>query len=234
MGPDEFLRGAVKPLECIKEGFELIKSDYWLLFVIWLVGGLISSVSLLIAAGAMTCGTFYCFVKKIDGEPVIFDDLWKGMRWFLPGLVLILVIVVPMLVIYAVIYVPIVLAAAMGSRLSPEELMGLLAGAFAVDIVLIVIMVCVHTLLIFAFPLLVDRDLGVLKAMTTSARAVFGNLVGVAGLFGLNFLLALGGQLALCIGIYFVMPVIIAGNVVAYRKVFPRLSGHLTGMSPHT
>jgi uncharacterized membrane protein len=36
-----------------------------------------------------------------------------------------------------------------------------------------------------------------------------------------NFGLALLGELALCIGIYLVIPLMIAGNVVAFRKVFP-------------
>lgn len=217
-----FRRGVIRPIECVKEGFALIKNDYWLLFAIWLVGALIGSITLMIAAGAMTCGTFYCYLRKIDGEPVRFDDLWKGMGWFVPGLVVMLVFVVPMIVVYAVIYVPIVLSAVMGTRLSQDELMGLLIGAFLVDLVLIVIMVCVHTLLIFALPLIVDRDLGAWKAMTTSARAVFGNLGGVAGLFGVNFLLVLAGQLALCIGTYFVLPIVIAGTLVGYRKIFPR------------
>ncbi|CAN5285309.1 hypothetical protein BH20ACI2_BH20ACI2_12590 [soil metagenome] len=110
----------------------------------------------------------------------------------------------------------------MGSHLSQDELIGLIIGALIVDVALIVMMVCVHTLLIFTFPLIVDRNLGAFKAMITSAKAVFGNLGGVAGLFGVNFGLALAGQLAFCVGIYFVIPVIIAGNVVAYRKVFPR------------
>lgn len=222
MNGPEFQRGVVRPIECVKEGFELIKSDYWLLFAIWLIGGLISSVSLLIASGAMTCGTFYCFLRKIDGETVTLDDLWKGMRWFLPGLIVMVIIVVPIIVVYGVIYLPIIISAVMGSHLSQDELLAMLLGAFAVDLVLIVIMICVHTLIIFAFPLIVDRDLGAVKAMTTSARAVFGNLAGVAGLLGVNFLLTLAGQMALCVGIYFVIPIIIAGNVVAYRKVFPR------------
>ena len=220
----EFNSGVIKPIECAKEGFELIKSDYWLLFAIWLVGGLLGAISLFIAAGAMTCGTFYCYLRKIDGEPVKFDDLFKGMQWFLPGLIVMLIILLPMLTVYVVIYVPIVLAAVMGSKLSQDEMMGLLIGAFAVDLVLIVIMICIHTLLIFSFPLIVDRNLGAVKAMTTSARAVFKNMGGVVGLFLVNFVLALVGQLALCIGIYFVIPIIIAANVVAYRKVFPRQS----------
>jgi hypothetical protein len=232
MSGPEFRRGVVRPIECVKEGFELIRGEYWLLFAIWLVGGVIGSITLLIAAGAMTCGTFYCYLRKIDGEPVNFDDLWKGMQWFLPGLVVMLVIVVPMIIVYAVIYVPIVMSAVMGSRLSQDELLGLLIGAFAVDLVLIVIMICTHTLLIFTFPLIVDRNLGTVKAMTTSARAVIGNLGGVAGLFAVDFVLVLAGQLALCVGVYFVIPVIIAGNTVAYRKIFPREGGRLLEPPP--
>ncbi|MEO6655547.1 MAG: hypothetical protein ABIO36_05650 [Pyrinomonadaceae bacterium] len=219
----EIKTGVIRPIECAKEAFDLIKSDYWLLFAIWIVGGLIGGVSIFIASGAMTCGTFYCYLRKIDGHPVKFDDLWKGMQWFLPGLIVMLIIVLPMLVVYALIYVPVILAGVMGGKLSQDELMGLLIGAFAIDLILIVIMVCVHTLLIFSFPLIVDHNLGAVKAMTTSARAVFKNLGGVAGLIGVNFVLIMGGYLALCVGVYLVIPIIIAANIVAYRKVFPKV-----------
>lgn len=220
----EIQSGVIRPIECAKEGWELIKSDYWMLFAIWLVGGLIGGITFFIAAGAMTCGTFYCYLRKIDGNPVKFEDLWKGMQWFLPGLIVTIIIVVPMLIVYVVIYVPFILAAVMGSKLSQDEMMGMLFGAFAVDFMLIVIMVCIHTLLIFSFPLIVDRNLGAVRAMTTSARAVFKNMGGVVGLFLVNFGLALAGELALCVGIYFVIPIIIATNVVAFRKVFPALN----------
>lgn len=226
----EFRTGVIKPIECAKEGFELIKSDYWLLLAIAIVGGMIGGVTLFIAVGAMSCGIYNAFLKKIDGKPVAFDDLLKGFSWFWPSLVVAVVIVVPMLVVYGVIYVPIVLSAVMGSKLSQDELIGLLAGAFAVDLILIVIMVCIHTLLIFSFPLIVDRGLGGIQAMTTSARAVFKNMGGVVGLFLVNFCLALAGELALCVGIYFVLPIIVAANVVAYRKVFPSKDDDLPDM----
>jgi len=215
--------GVIKPVECAKEAFELIKSDYWLLFGIWIVGAMIGGVSLFIAAGAMTCGTFYCFLKKVDGNPIAFDDLWKGMQWFLPGLIIMLIIIVPMLAVYGVIYFPILMAAAMGTKLSSDELMALVVGALAVDLVLIVIMVSVHTLMMFSIPLIVDKNLGAFQAITTSARAVFKNLGGVGGLIGVNFVLIFAGYLALCVGVYFVIPIIIATNVVAYRRIFPRL-----------
>ena len=49
---------------------------------------------------------------------------------------------------------------------------------------------------------------------------------GVAGLILVNFVLAFAGYAALCFGIYFVIPVIIATNAVAYRKVFPARMDH--------
>ena len=92
-------------------------------------------------------------------------------------------------------------------------------------------MVSFHTLLTFSFPLLVDRNLGAIDAMKTSARAVWQNLGGVAGLVVVNFALMFVGYLALCVGMYFVIPVMIAGNVVAYRRVFPSLETQ-TNMNP--
>jgi uncharacterized membrane protein len=52
---------------------------------------------------------------------------------------------------------------------------------------------------------------------------VLKNLGGVGGLIVVNFALILAGELAFCIGIYLVIPIVTATQVVAYRKVFPRL-----------
>ena len=219
----EILTGRVKPVECFKEGWEIIKDEYWILFAVTLVGGLIGGVTMYILFGAMICGIFFAYLRKIDGGRVVFDDLWKGFTWWAPGLVVTLFIMVPMIAVYLILYLPFLMAVVMGSKLSQDEMFGLLAGAAVIDIFVIIAMVCVHTLLMFSFPLIVDRNLGAFKAMGTSARAVFRNLGGVAGLLLLNFGIVMLGQLALCIGVYFVIPIVVAGNVVAYRKIFPAL-----------
>jgi hypothetical protein len=224
MNGTEFNTGVISPIECVKQGWELIKPDFWLLLGITFVAGLIGGFSMYILLGAMICGMTYAYLKRIDGQSVSFDDLWKGFNWWLPGLVVTAFIVIPLFVVYAVIYVPIIMSGVMGNKLSEDELVTMLVVVGLVDLVLIVIMVCVHTLLMFSFPLIVDRNLGAIKAMTTSARAVFKNLGGVAGLIVVNFGLVFLGYLALCIGIYLVIPIIIAGQLVAYRRVFPRLN----------
>lgn len=221
MNDSEFAVGVIKPVECVKEGWELIKKDYWTLFAVALVGAVIGGFSMYILLGAMICGIFFCYLQAIDGKPVSFDNLWKGFDYFKPGLIVTLFIVVPTIFVYAVMYVPVIMALTMGANLSQAEFLSLLVGVAAVDLIIIVVMICFHTLLMFSFPLIVDRNLSAIEAIKTSARAVWKNLSGVVGLILVNFVLILLGYLAFCIGVYFVIPVMIAGNAVAYRKIFP-------------
>jgi hypothetical protein len=219
----EFRTGVIKPVECVKEGFELIKRDYWLLFAIALVGGLIGGFTMYILGGAMICGIFISYLNAIDGKPVVFDDLWKGMNFFGPGLVVILIIIVPAFAYYIFAYITLLAAMFGGAAAGEAGLVGALVVVGLIDLVVLIAMVSFHTLLTFSFPLIVDRNLGAIDAMKTSARAVWQNLGGVAGLVVVNFVLMFVGYLALCIGMYFVIPIMIAGNVVAYRRVFPSL-----------
>jgi hypothetical protein len=219
----EFRTGVINPVECIKEGFERIKKDYWLLFAILLVGALIGGFTMYILGGAMFCGIFYAYIKAIDGKPVVFDDLWKGMNYFGPGLVVVLFMVVPAFAYYIFAYITIVAAVFGGAQGGEAGLVGALVVVGIIDLVVLIAMVCFHTLLTFALPLIVDRNLGAMDAIKTSARAVWANMGGVAGLIVVNIGLGVLGYMALCIGIYFVIPVIIAGNVAAYRRVFPSL-----------
>lgn len=228
----EIQTGVIRPIECLKEGWELIKNDYWLLFAITLVGIMLGGITMYILFGAMICGIFYCYLKKIDGNPVVFDDLWKGFEWWLPGLIAVLVMIIPMFVIMGFIYAPLIAATVMGSKLSESEMLGLLFGALALDLVLIVVMVCFHTLLMFTFPLIVDRNMGVIEAMKTSANGVWKNLGGIAGFYGAAFVLSFAGSLACGVGTYLVIPIIMAGTVVAYRKVFPKQHGFQQPPSP--
>jgi hypothetical protein len=219
----EFRTGVISPVECIKEGFERIKKDYWLLFAILLVGALIGGFTMYILGGAMFCGIFYAYIKAIDGKPVTFDDLWKGMNYFGPGLVVVLFMVVPAFAYYIFAYITFVAAVFGGAQAGEAGLVGALVVVGIIDLVVLIAMVCFHTLLTFALPLIVDRNLGAIDAIKLSARAVWANMGGVIGLILVNMGLMLLGYIALCVGIYFVIPIMIAGNVVAYRRVFPSL-----------
>lgn len=221
MNNENFTVGQIRPVECYKEGWELIKSDYWLMFAVAIVGALIGGISLYILIGAMACGIFICYLQKIDTGTVSFESLWKGFDYFKPGFVVMLVIIVPTLIVYGIIYAPFVMAMVMGSKLSEQELIGMLIGAAAVDFVVLLIVICFHTLLMFSFPLIVDRNLSAFGAMKLSAKAVWKNLGGVIGMIGVYMGLSILGILTCGIGMYFLLPIMIAGFTVAYRRVFP-------------
>ena len=220
----EFRTGVIRPIECYKEGWELIKDQYWLLLAVSFVGAIIGGASMYVLLGAMICGIYYCYFQKIDGGRVEFEGLFKGFNYFLPSLLVALIIIVPMIFVIGLIYVPFIIAAVMGPKLSSDELMALLGGVLAIEVVFAFVMVCIHTLLMFSFPLIVDRGLSAVEAIKTSSRAVLKNMGGVVGLMIVGFALSILGYLALCIGLYFVIPVMFAGNVVAFRKVFPKES----------
>lgn len=220
----EFKTGVIHPVECLKEAWEIIKPQYWVLFAITIVGAMIGGMTMYILLGAMMCGIYLCYLQAIDGKKAEFDLLFKSFKYILPSLPVVIVIVVPMLIIFAVIYFPLIMAGIMGSKLSESELMSLLFGSLAVDVILSIIMVCLHTLLMFAFPLIVDRNLSGFQAMKLSARAVWKNLGGVTGIWALMFAVNLLGMLAFCLGIYFTIPIVFAMQLVAYRKVFPALN----------
>lgn len=223
MNGENFKTGVINPIECFKEGWELIKSDYWLLFAISIVGALIGGFSLYILTGAMLCGIYFCFLRKIDTGTVSFDDLWKGFSYFLPGFLVMLIIIIPLIFIYGIIYVPFILKLIMGSAMSSDEMTQMFFGALAIDAVLAVFMVCFHTLLIFAFPLIVDKQMSAGQAVKTSVKAVWQNLSGIAGIIAIQFGLSILGLISCGIGLYFLLPIMLAGFTVAYRKIFPSL-----------
>ena len=66
----EFRTGVIRPVECYKEAWELIKNQYWLLLAVTIIGIMIGGASMYIVLGAMMCGMFYCYFQAIDGKKV--------------------------------------------------------------------------------------------------------------------------------------------------------------------
>jgi hypothetical protein len=228
MQPTEFQTDAIKPIECVKEAWELIKPNYWLLMAIIIVGALVGAVTLYVLIGAMVCGIMLCYLKCIDGDRLVFDDLWKGMKLFWPSLPVTILVFVPAVVwavvLFSTIYLPLIMAAVMGNDVREGPIWTVFGIALVVDFVVAIIMICFHTLLTFSFPLIVDRGLTGFQPAIVSARAVLKNLKGLVGLIGINLVLAIAGELLCGFGLYLVMPLVMATSLVAYRKVFPRMT----------
>lgn len=218
----EFRTGVIKPVEVYKEAWELIKDQYWIIFAVVLVGLLIGGAVPIVLVGPMVCGIYLVLFNKFEGKEVDFGLLFKGFDYFLPSLILAVIVTVPTLIMVFAIYIPMVGIAMAGPRMGETELIAFIAVTLVVELIFAVIMVCIHTLLMFAFPLIVDKKLPALQAMKTSARAVWANMGGVVGMFAVGFVVCIVGYLLLCIGIYLVIPLVIAANALAYRKVFPQ------------
>src|SRR5688572_6466819 len=109
----EFTVGQIRPIECVKEAFALIKDEYWVLLAVSGLVIVIAAMSLYVLIGAMVCGIFACYFRKIDGARVKFDDLFTGFSYFWPSLLVTILIVVPIvawiLVLFTTLYLPLLI-----------------------------------------------------------------------------------------------------------------------------
>ena len=223
-----FRRGAVRPVECLRGGWELIKDKYWLFLGITLVGTLLgSAVPLYLLWGPMVCGIHYCLFQAERRRPVKFEELFKGFDHFVPSLVATMLWYVPWVIIailgyvamFATMVVTIPGPGAGGAPAGlPPEFFVAMAVYFVVTLAAWVVAAFVS---FFAYPLIVDRKLAGVQAMKTSLRAAGANLGGVLGLVVLQTVIMLAGYLACCVGLFFFLPVYFASIAVAYRQVFP-------------
>jgi len=236
----EFRRGVVAPVECIKEGWALIKDQYWLFLGISLVGILIAGVVPIVLLGPMMIGIFLCLLQKQRGEPVEFGTLFNGFEQFVPGLVVAALKMIPIFIILVPYYIFLVamMATSMphGRNPSPEDSQAFVLSFFGFEIVFFVVIMVVSMLIeiffMFTFPLIADRKLSGLDAVKLSFRAGKANLGGIIGLILLNGLLGFVGVLCCIIGVYFYLPIAFASQVVAYRRVFPDLGQKLPSPPP--
>ena len=232
-----FNRGAINASDCIGSGWNLVKRNYGLFLGISLVALLlvacIPCVNIFIA-GPITCGVYYCFLKEMRGEPTAFGEMFKGFDNFVPAMVVGIIAAIPEII-------------GQGVRLSANladlgirrgggssssdffqsaEQQTILAGGLLVFIIVVgtalfLAAIALRVSLYFALPLIMEHNLGAVDAMKLSARAAWANVGGIILLGILEFLVALAGVLMLCVGIFFVMPIIYAANAFAYRQVFP-------------
>lgn len=223
----EIRRGAVSPMECLKEGWAGIKDQYWLFLGIVFVGAFVGGAVPVVLFGPMMCGVYLCLLRKLRGQPVEFAMLFKGFDYFLPGLVAAAIQFIPMFVIlvpfYIVMFVMMMSQAPQG-RVSPDEasayLMTILLLYFGFMIIVLIVSFAIMIFFLFPYALIVDRKMAGLDAVKTSMKAGAANFGGILGLLLLNFLLILAGVLVCYVGAFFTMPISFASYATAYRKIF--------------
>jgi len=225
----EFKRNAVEPIECIKAGFNLIKSQYWLFVGITVVGILIGSVVPLgILMGPMMCGIYLALFQTRRGQPIEFGTLFKGFDHFgdsliatLLHLVPVIVIIVPSYIIFFVFYFGFLVAMSQGGGPpNPVALLGFFALVIVFWLVVVVLLIVISVVFTFTYPLIVDRRLSGLDAVKLSIRAALANFWRLLGMLLLTGLLNFAGALLCYVGAFFVLPIGFAALAAAYEQVF--------------
>ena len=235
----EFRRGVVSPMECIKEGWALIKDEYWLFFGISLVGFLIGMAFQIILMGPMMVGIFLCLQQRQRNQPTEFGTLFKGFELFVQGLVVTVLKMIPVLVLLIPYYIFIfAMMMTMKSRQinSPDDANAVVFTMFGFEMIFVVIVLIVSIVIeiffMLAYPLVADRKLSGLEAVKLAFRASKANFGGILGLMLLNGLFGFVGVLCCFIGVYFYLPVAFASQAVAYRRIFPDTGTHLPTPPP--
>ena len=247
MTNNDFYPRAINAGDCVSNAWNLVKQNYGMYLGIALVGMLLSGcipcVSLFLV-GPILGGIYYVLLREMRGEPVEFGMMFKGFEKFVPLMVIGLVQAIP-----EIIGQGLRLVAQFGQiglsggknkdfdffqSSNPEFAIasGLLIVIAIVAVVLILFGIAWRVLLFFAIPIALERDLGPVDAMKLSAKAATSNVGGLIVLFIFEFLIALLGIIALCIGIFFVIPILYAANAFAYRQVFPLIQQNFNMTPP--
>jgi hypothetical protein len=242
MTPDniQFRTGVIKPVECIKEGWAMIKDQYWLFLGIVVVGMLIGGAVPIVLFGPMMVGIYLCFLRRMRGEPIEFGNLFKGFDYFAQSLIAALIQMIPMVVIivpfYIIMFVFMMTSMPRGGRMDPDESARFMFSFLGLELVFVMVIVVVgigvNIFFLFAFPLIADRGLTGLDAVKLSIKAGRANFGGILLLLLANAGLGMLGVLACYVGVFFIMPISLASYAVAYRRVFPEVFQNFASPPP--
>ncbi|PWT94587.1 MAG: hypothetical protein C5B55_02435 [Blastocatellia bacterium] len=221
-----FRPAAVKPVECLKGGWELVKSQYWLFLGLTVVGMLIGALGPLgILIGPMMCGIYLAFFNTRRSAPIEFGILFKGFDYFGQSFIATLIHTVPIMMIvlpvYLLFYVGLaVTVATQRDNHSSGPVIAVFVLFCVVFLVIMFLIMLLSVFFMFSFPLIVDRGLSGIDAVKLSFKAVLANFWRLLGLMFLNWFVGLLGLCCCVVGAYFVMPATLAATAIAYEQVF--------------
>ncbi|MFZ2632202.1 MAG: hypothetical protein WA081_11850 [Desulfosalsimonadaceae bacterium] len=198
----------VKFGEWIERGFNLYKQNFVLLFLVALIGGILSAASLLILSGPMMAGTIMICLKLYDGEtprPEI-GTLFRGFDVFLQSVLFLLVWGIGLFVVQGVLLV--------------VPCIGQLAG--------LCLAVAAWTFLMFGMFLIADRKMDFWPASVESFNVVKTNFWPFLGLSLIASIIGSLGAILCGIGLALTLPVYYCTMTVAYREVFSGQSAPFT------
>jgi uncharacterized membrane protein len=122
------------------------------------------------------------------------------------------------------------------NRATPDEVAGFIFTFLGIELVFVTIIlivgIVVTIFVLFAFPLIADRNLSGVDAIKLSIKAAKANFGGMLGLILINVGLGILGVLCCYVGALLIAPVTLGSYAVAYRRVFPEVSQNLASPPP--
>jgi uncharacterized membrane protein len=225
--PQGFRRRIVEPVACMKAGWNLVRTQYWLFVGITCVAMLLNGVvPFCILLGPMMCGIYFCMFWRLRGQVIEFGTLFKGFDYFGPSLIATLLHLIAALGIVFPIFTALMLGPLvlipLGQGGEPNSAIVVLMMAFLVilGVLIFVIFVVFNVAATFVYPLIVDRQLSGVAAAKLSTKASLANFWQILGLLLLNALLGLAGALLCYVGLFLVLPINFAAIAIAYNQVF--------------
>lgn len=93
---------------CFNEAFDVYRTNFWLLCAAGLLVTVLSVVSLFILLGPLSAGLSLLCLNALahPRHQVMFDDLFRGFRFFFPALGLLLLMLVPMVLATMLFVIP--------------------------------------------------------------------------------------------------------------------------------
>jgi uncharacterized membrane protein len=222
----QFNRSAVSPLDCVSKGWEIVKPNYVMFLAIGfgvLILGCIPVVSWFLI-GPILVGIYGALLKQYRGEQSDFGTIFSGFSQFVPALVIGILLILPGILLNTY-----NLGLRIAQALAIFDASGLTGSAatiftivgFLINVIALVGSIIFGITFTFALPLLADKNLSLMETIKLSAKSGWANFGGLFLLFLLCGVMLIGGFLALCLGILFVLPIIYAAIIAAYRQVFP-------------
>src|SRR5436190_5427210 len=136
----DFRVGVIKPVECITEGWALIKDQYLLFFGITIVTMLIGGTVPIVLMGPMMVGLFLCLFEKMGRRPFEFGLLFKGFDHFVPGLIVTAIKVIPILIIvlpfYFIMFATMMTTMPRGQA-NPDDMTRFLISFYSIELIFI-------------------------------------------------------------------------------------------------
>jgi len=231
-----YRKSALDASECISEGWNLIKPNYGLFIgmivvqiIVVVIGSLIpyaGDIISIIVSGALTCGIYMALLTQRRGETPRFQLMFEGFSRVGPTTILALISAVPWFIFCLVAYKFFPLPELAPSAENAAEMQAAIFNrAFVVPLIMgysavVLSSLVLHILLFFALPLVADRNATIGAAIKSSVAAGLNNIGGLIALLIFQTLFLIAGALACGIGIIFVLPLIYASNIFAYKSVF--------------